>query len=133
MLPFDDDSQFMFLVRVDFSDDDAWAQVVDTVDADGFSSGAVIVDDEANRGQTPVGLVGEVGEGSFGVVVADRESMTSADHLLLVVPSRDAGDPFRVPAKDLGFVISPLVVGTGDWESIFTLVDADRVFRMPGH
>lgn len=126
-------SEILFLVRTDFSDDDAWHRVDEVAGREG--TGVVTVNDPANRHLDAATLASELPTFSQGVLLADHVTMSTSEQLVLVCPTRydedeDEVAPFRAPAALLTYVVSPIVLGSKNWSEVSGLVNQDGVFSL---
>lgn len=127
------DSELLFLVRTDFSDDDAWRRVDEVAGREG--TGVETVNDPANRDLDAATLASELPTYAQGVLLADHVTMTTSEQLVLVYPTRydedeDEVAPFRAPAALLAYVVCPIVLGSRNWSEVGGLVNQDGVFSM---
>jgi len=127
--PTSPNSEILFLVRTDFSDDDAWHRVDEVAGREG--PGVETVNDPANRDLDAATLSSELPTVARGVLLADHVTMTTTDQLVMVYPTgTEASPPFRAPAALLTYVVSPIVLGVMNWSETSGLVNQDGVFSM---
>jgi len=144
------------VVRTDFSDDDAWQAVragvleippdvreyivamkainaAAGVDVSGFGEPVEfvnIVDDVQNAGRGTDEVLQLAAEHDACVFVVDRQTISSADHPVLVVDlSHERGRTFRAIPTEVGGIASNLSIANMDWEDFADNVDPDGVFR----
>jgi hypothetical protein len=136
------------LVRTDFTDDDAWAQVVEEAtrpSPEGFLANASPSGDPAADGVgwealRDAAMATPPDEYAAVLFVADATTMTAADHPILVVSTsrfyRDeqpaqfaAMRPFRCVPSQLWAVENNLNLANLDWRDFAGHVDATGVFR----
>jgi hypothetical protein len=135
-------------VRTDFTDDDAWAQVVEEAtrpSPEGFLANAVPSSDPAADGVgwealRDAAMATPPDEYASVLFVADATTMAAADHPILVVSTsrfhRDeqpaefaAMRPFRCVPSQLWAVENNLNLANLDWRDFAGHVDAAGVFR----
>lgn len=128
------------LVRTDFSDDDAWAAVCNEVTAERHLSGGDIfsanvepVDDVSFDGLTATQLCQLVPSGAEWslLLVADRATLTSAEHHVLVVDLDEdsLGRTFRATPPAVQEVENNLSLANMDWEDFADSTGDDGVVR----
>lgn len=123
------------LVRTDFSDDQAWAEVGDAAQAEspeGFRACLELVDDRRFEGYTAKQAVAgsPPDEEPFFVFLVDRVTTMNPDHPILVVDLRwEPGRQFRLVPAAMWSVENNLSLSNMDWEDFASSVDADGVFR----
>jgi hypothetical protein len=128
------------LVRTDFSDDQAWAATSSEVTAarhlsggDLFSADVEPVDDADFTGLTATQLCRLVPPGAEWslLLVADRTTMTSAEHHVLVVDLDEdsLGRTFRATPPAIQEVENNLSLANMDWEDFAYSADDDGVVR----
>jgi hypothetical protein len=128
------------LVRTDFSDDEAWAATSSEVTAarhlsggDLFSADVEPVDDADFTGLTATQLCRLVPPGAEWslLLVADRTTMTSAEHHVLVVDLDEdsLGRTFRTTPPAIQEVENNLSLANMDWEDFAYSADDDGVVR----
>lgn len=125
------DSEILFLVRTDFSDDDAWRSIDEVAGREGTN--VETVSDPANQHFDAATLAQESPTYAQGVLLADHVTMTTTDQLVLVFPIDNEDDevaPFRAPAAMLAYVVCPIVLGTCNWSELSWLVNQDGVFSL---
>ncbi|WP_010315207.1 DUF6924 domain-containing protein [Saccharopolyspora spinosa] len=128
------------LVRTDFTDDAAWASLVERVCLpcpgyddviDDFGDYVDFVDDPAFAGATPALVMAEVRDSdtqeeeeemvSGVVMIADATTMREPGHRVLVIPLEDQiGFAFRVDPEVVGTMVANLAIGNqdiGDWRN----------------
>lgn len=123
------------LVRTDFSDDDAWAALVQAALAespDGFRAYLKVIDDRAFEGFSPAELV-ERGEGWGDAAVlfaADAEALNDPEHPILCVDLiEQPGRTFRCIPSELWGVDNNLSLANMDFDEFASSVDARGVHR----
>ena len=131
--PATDDLQLHF-VRTDFSDDRGWAEVLSEVSSQYgmFRADILPVDDRRFDGLTVERLLQVVppDQEPFYVFLVDRETLTRADHPVLVVNLFEPrGRSFRVIPSVLWSVQANLALANMDWEDFTVALDGDGVFR----
>jgi hypothetical protein len=123
------------LVRVDFSDEAAWARLVEHVareNEDGFRAYVEPIDDrEFSAADWPAvkAAVPENDEGASLVFVADLLALSADDHPVLVIDLFSDSPPFRCEADSLWGVENNLNIGNMDWEDFAEHLASDGVFR----
>jgi hypothetical protein len=132
------------LVRTDFTDDSAWARVVDECtrpSPEGFQAAVEPVDDPQLDGAAWASLrEAAVRNPSGGAVlfVVDATTFASAEHPVLVVSTSifltenrpdEYSRPFRCIPGQLWGVENNLNLANLDWRDFADRVDADGVFR----
>ncbi|GIE28333.1 hypothetical protein Ait01nite_013780 [Actinoplanes italicus] len=128
-LPQPDDLTSLVL-RVDFSDDAAWAGLEEAIGDD-----ATWVDDPQWAGTTVQALVeadaaAEDDDKLTYVFVADATTMTDPERPLLVVDLCDEpGRTFRVPPPWFEDISANLALGNLDFEEFAEVTDADGTYR----
>ncbi|MFJ2756135.1 DUF6924 domain-containing protein [Nocardioides sp. NPDC087217] len=122
------------LVRVEFSDDDAWQQAMAAATAtydDGFCAYLHPVDDPSNQGASWEELVQAAPESSHGpavMFVVDHEAL-GPEHPVLVVDLTKDRPPFRCVAAELWGIDNNLNISNMDWEEFALATDTHGVFR----
>lgn len=124
------------LVRTDFSDNRAWAEVcaeARRVSDDGLQAYLVPVSDRAYEGapwQAVLAAVPASDAGAAVLFIADAESMAEPGHPVLAVSlfSGD-GSPFRCVTTELAVVENNLNVAKLGWADFISQVGSDGVFR----
>ncbi|WP_306365802.1 hypothetical protein [Nocardiopsis sp. CC223A] len=133
-------------VRTDFTDDDAWSSLVETVRHPGPDGFGDVVDDfglhidfvadPAFDGASPeqlMAVVLPVPEDSEQmtaevVLIADGVTLSDPDRPVLVVPLEDhPGCAFRVPAADVGIMVVNLAIANQDLEDFMDTRTRDLV------
>lgn len=124
------------LVRTDFTSEDAWQVVSDEATRtyeDGFQAYAEPVSDPAFEGagwETVRAAVPANDEGASVLFVADRTTLTSEDHSILVVDLMDDDNqPFRCIPSELWAIDNNLNISNLDWEDFADKTDEDGVYR----
>jgi hypothetical protein len=126
------------LVRTDFSDDEAWAATSHEVtapqhmsDGEAFGADVLPVDDVAFAGLTATQLCQLVPPDAEWpvLIVADRTTMTSAEHHVLVVDldEDDLGRTFRATPQAVMDIEINLSLGNMDWEDFAYSADDDGI------
>ncbi|MFJ9391023.1 DUF6924 domain-containing protein [Nocardioides sp. NPDC101246] len=122
------------LVRVEFSDDDAWQQAkaaaIATYD-DGFCAYLHPVDDPSNQGASWEELVQAAPESPYRpavMFVVDHEAL-AAEYPILVVDLVKDRPPFRCIAAELWGIDNNLNISNMDWEEFARVTGPDGVFR----
>jgi hypothetical protein len=123
------------VIRTDFSADTAWRSVCSAIrqPVDGFYAYVDFVDDRAFEGATVEQLVAlaRVANRSF-LIVADQETMTGAEHTLLVVDAfTEPGRTFRSVPSGIQSIENNLSVANMDFAEFASEADADGVYRFP--
>ena len=139
------------LVRTDFTDDDAWAQVRDEAQReygpDGFRAYVEPVSDHGWAGATWEAVKSAAPAGGAAgpsvLFIADSATFASPEHPILAVDLQDRylsvaefgeiGDrtPFRCIPSELWAVENNLNIANMDWEDFADEVDDDGVYRGP--
>jgi hypothetical protein len=128
-----DDLELHF-VRTDFSDEARWAEVLAKASSQYgmFRADILPVDDRRFDGLTVERLLQLVppDQDPFYVFLVDRETLTRADHPVLVVNLFEPrGRSFRVVPSELWSVQANLALANMDWEDFTVALDTDGVFR----
>lgn len=128
----DDQGQYLYCIRTDFSDDDAWLRF--QAEADHEYSGAVFVDDRAFEKATLATMFAQLGPHTLGLTVADAVTFSSPEFLTLVCPLRAPTrvPAFRATAALLSSIIPAIWLHELDWDEIASMVDAHGIYRLPG-
>ena len=123
------------VVRTDFSSEQVWVAVRELMLAetgDGFRAYVEIVDDAAFGGYEPDSVLASVGADyaySF-VIIADRTTMTDAEHPLLIVDLvHERGRSFRAIPPAVQGIENNLSIANMDFHEFADAVDQDGVFR----
>jgi hypothetical protein len=123
------------LVRTDYSNQQAWEVLLAAALAeseDGFRAFVEVIDNAALDGLDPIGVRSALPDDyvhSF-VIVADRDSLISPDHPLLVIDLLDdPGRTFRVIPAELWSVDNNLSISNMFFAEFADSVDPDDVFR----
>ena len=126
---------YSLLIRTDFSDNDAWDELCDSVQSpqyEGFRAMVEIIDDKAHSGLSLTEillLLPKEPMRSF-VFVADRRAIADADHPILVAAVLDEPtQTFRVTARDGWSVENNLRLANSDFAEFVDNVDSDGIFR----
>ena len=136
------------LVRTDFTDDDAWAQVLEEVtrpSPEGFLANVTAFDDRSADGAAWESLRDSAmatpdDEYSSVLFVVDSLTISSADHPILAVSTSrfhrdslpeefEAMRPFRCVPSELWAVENNLNLANLDWRDFAGRVDGEGVFR----
>ena len=131
MLPEIDEGEELF-VRTDFSDDDAWYEVCDDIEASEFDLDIQFIDRPAYRNMEPDAIRKLVPAGFEGsaVFVVNAATMASEERPLLVIGLRDmAGKQFRATVACLHLVSGLLKRGNKGFVEFMAACDDDGVFR----
>jgi hypothetical protein len=131
-LPKSDNS---LLLRTDFSDDAAWADLCEAVQLpseEGFQARLNCISDPAYNGLTVAQLVAlapKGGDHTFAFI-ADRVAITNPDRPVLVVDLYDEpGRTFRVIPREMWGVENNLSIANMDYSEFADNADPDGVFR----
>lgn len=122
------------LVRTDYSDADAWAEVRSLIrrpSADGFLANVDIIDDQAWSGMAPGEVVRRLypdRQGRALMVLADARTMRDPEHALLCVDPRTL-ESLRVVPSLLWSIENNLSLANLDWRDFAENVDKDGVLR----
>ena len=124
------------VVRTDFADDEAWRAVSQAIrqPVDGFFAYVDFVDDRAFEGATVDQFVdlGVDASKSF-LIVADRETMQSGEHTLLIIDLFvEPGRTFRAIPRAIQSIENNLSIANMDFAEFAAAADADGVFRYAG-
>ncbi len=123
------------MVRTDFSDEPCWHAVcaemlAETVD--GFRAYVDVVEDRSFAGfgaDEVLAAVGDDYEWGF-LIVADRVTMTDAEHPFLVLDLvRERGRSFRALPREIQGVENNLSIANMDFAEFADWADRDGVFR----
>lgn len=131
-LPKFDDS---LLLRTDFANDAAWAELCAAAQAEsgyGFRAYVDCIDDPSYGGLTVDQLVALASDGGYitFAFLADRRALTDPERPILVVDLHDEpGRTFRVIPAAMWIVENNLSIANADFEDYAGAVDADGVFR----
>jgi uncharacterized protein DUF6924 len=131
-LPQPDDLASLVL-RTDFSDDEAWAEVQAAIDTE--VSGATFVSDPAYDGVSIQALVDADAAASEDeqityLFLADATTMRDDERPLLAVDLwREPGRTFRVPARWYMDVSANLSIANMDFDEFADAVDEDGAYR----
>ena len=123
------------LLRTDFSDDAAWDELCEAVQAmseEGFQARVECVSDPVYDGLTVVQLLAlapKGGDHSFAFIV-DRVALTDPERPVLVVDLYDdPGRTFRVIPREMWGVENNLSIANMDYAEFAESADPDGVFR----
>ena len=131
-LPTSEDS---LLVRTDFSDDDAWGEVlsaVETENSDGFRAYVQVVEEPEWEGadwQSLRAAALAAAEHAAVLFVVDEAALAEEHPIQVVDLSEDAMEPFRCITAELWSVDNNLNLANMDWEDFANNVGDDGVFR----
>jgi hypothetical protein len=134
VLPQPDDLTSLVL-RTDFSDDDAWRALKDSVDTASEYRNATYVDDVAFAGLTVQDLVdadtaADDDDKLYYLFIADTIAMTDEEHPLLAVDLSDKpGRTFRVPPRWYASVSNNLTIANMDFADFADAVDDSGAYR----
>jgi hypothetical protein len=125
------------LVRTDFSDDRLWQVVCDDAlkeNEDGFRAFAQPFSDPMFDGATWESVRSALlsrGDHPPVLFIADRTTLRSVEHPILVVPMDGDGEkaPFRCLPPELWNVDNNLMLANLDWDDFASRVAEDGVFR----
>ena len=126
-------SNSAIVLRTDFSNQAAWDAIRARISTpvDGFHAYVMFVEDRAYDGLTKPQILElfEQENQSF-VIVADRISMTHAEHPLLVIDLFDeAAQEFRTIPSGVQAIENNLSIGNMDFEEFASAAGEDGVFR----
>jgi len=131
-LPVSDKS---LLIRTDFSDEAAWGDVCERVQAvsdEGFQAFVECVSDPAYDGMSVaqlLALAADEGDRTF-VFIADRPTFASPERPVLVVDVHTGpGRTFRVIPQAMWCVENNLSIANMDYAEFADNTDADGIFR----
>lgn len=121
------------LIRVDFSDDEAWEELLQRAGRpyppDDFQAMLQPLSDERLDGLEGSDLAG-LDDRIFTVYLADERAMTGDERTVLVVdPRRSPVPSFRVALPALAAVENNLTLANVDFDDFARAVDEDGVFR----
>ena len=121
------------MIRTDFSDDGAWARLLEDAARpswpDGFMASFVPISDRGYEGLQAADLASLEGD-AFFVYAADRRSMRGPERTLLVVDRlHDRGRWFRVTLEEAWAVENNLSLFNMDFFEFADAADDDGVFR----
>jgi hypothetical protein len=123
------------LVRTDFTDDDAWAQVSSEAQlesAEGFRAYIEPVSDPAFDGLSwrtvKTALPADDDRGAV-LFITDSVTLGSPEHPILVVDLMEDRPPFRCIPPELWGIENNLNIANMDWEDFADAVDDDGIFR----
>lgn len=122
------------LVRVSFTDEDQWRAVLASITGDSSDGHYLTVVDDRSWEGAETSVIGDAlraSERSYALI-ADDESMTSADHRLLVLSlSVDSDDveSLRVAASQASPVSDNLAIANLSLSDFAAAADADGVYR----
>jgi hypothetical protein len=123
------------LVRTDFSNDVAWASLLDAVaheTEDGFRAHVTPVADWRFADASWMVLTRAVArnrDAAAVLFVADRPSMNASDHPVLVVSLTSSRAPFRCIASQLWGVENNLNISNMGWDEFAEQTDSEGIFR----
>jgi hypothetical protein len=128
------DSNDALVVRIDFSDDAAWARVRTEIEAPAgeFRAYVSFVSDPAFAGLSISALTSIAQRGPYRsfMFIVDRLSLTEPEHPILVLDLADKpGRTFRVVPREIWGVENNLSIANMDFEEFADSADADGVFR----
>ena len=129
------ESDRTLLLRSDYSDDAAWANLCRLVDApytDGFRAYLTFVNEPELVGKSIEDLVGLVESGGYHsfFFVADREAIQGPEHAVIAVDLHEQrGRTFRVIPAQMWSVENNLSLANMDFSEFVEHVDAAGVFR----
>ena len=121
------------VLRTDFSNDSAWAQVCAAIrrPVDGFLAYVEFVDDPAFRDITTDQVV-ELGRDipmSY-IIVADRDTIALPDHTLLIVDlAEEPGRTFRAIPSQIQSIENNLSIANLDFREFAEAAGTDGVYR----
>lgn len=121
------------LVRLDFSDEDAWVAVLARVrqlSHDGFTANVQIVEDAALAVRDASDLAAEARTNSALslCVFADRTTMAGRDHALLCIDLHSLSS-LRVVPEALWSIENNVSIGNMDFTEFVGAAGADGIFR----
>jgi hypothetical protein len=122
------------LVRTDFTDVSLWNDLLDALSretVDGFRAYVDVVDDERWDSVSIDDLRAALPESSGTPVLfaADRTTLATPDHPILVVDARGDHAPFRCIAAELWGPDNNLSIGNMGFHEFADAAGPDRVFR----
>lgn len=134
----DPDDLTSFVLRTDFSDDQAWQDLQDAINAESEYPSATYVNDPVYADADVPALIALDGPGGqeriWYLFVADAVSMRDPEHLLLAVDLADEpGRTFRVPPRHFLSVSANLCIANMDFADFANAVDDSGVYRESGH
>ena len=126
------------MIRTDYSDPAAWETIVTAAQSaeEPFMFNLQVVDDREYDGASVQDLMAALGEGyphSF-FVIADKRSVTDADHPLLVVDLiEERGREFRTVPSQVASIDNNLSIANMGFGEFAGLLDEAGIFRgIPG-
>ncbi len=129
-------SEKSLLIRTSFGDDDAWAEVLDLINAqtdEGFRAQVEVVNDRSFDGATAEALNG-LDRGGYPfdfIFVADEKTLSSVEHPILAVRlNAEEVQTFLVPSASLWVAENNLSVGNMGFEEFADNVDENGVYLM---
>jgi hypothetical protein len=126
-----------YLIRTDFSDDDAWRALCEAASApsdDEFEADFTFIDDRQLDGATVETLLAVLPH-TIAFFVADTRTFTDSEHPILVVDHGDAdgdrksGATFRVIPSEVWGPQNNLHMANMDFDEFASSADSDGVFR----
>lgn len=131
------ESSRALVIRTDFSSDAVWLQVRDLVAAPvgdmGFLADVEFVDDRVYEGASANELLSLLVGGRprrYFAIIADRTTMTAADHPLLILDAGDEpGRTFRAVPTSIQAIENNLSLANMDFHEFADSVDSDGIFR----
>jgi len=129
------------LIRTDYTDDNAWADVATAAQApsspDGFTANLILVNEPIWNSITVEDLLSEIYDSSLSYVfIADTETMTHPEHPILAVYTSnidrrgiERGRSVRVVPRAMWSIENNLSTANLDFADYVENSDADGVFR----
>jgi hypothetical protein len=121
------------LIRTDFSDDAAWADLVraaTTRSTDGFLANLNVIDETRFDGASAEQIGNAARDTDHAVLfVADRMTMTHPDRPVLCLDASAPEQTFRLIPSELWSVENNLSLANMDFEEFAGAAGADGVFR----
>lgn len=121
------------LIRTDFSDEDAWTQLVDAATRpsdEGFLANLHIISDQEFDGVTAEALAQSVeGMSHLVLFVADSMTMKHPEHPVLCIDVATPEQVFRVIPSELWSPENNLSLGNMDFEEFAQSAGNDGIFR----
>lgn len=123
-----------YLIRTDFSDQEAWHATLQAVRArhDIFEGSFHVIDDPSYAGATPQAIVERLGPrfDQTYIMVVDRTTLSHPERPVLIVNlwERSMGEFRAVPAQ-VGAIQINLSLANMDFEDFAGAADTDGIFR----
>ncbi len=120
------------LVRTDFSDNNAWESVCETIKSWGDSTPLEYVNDieYSNASVEQIMSLVPANEDQSAVVLADQATFSTPENLLLVVDlEEERGRTFRAIPNEIHPIVCNLFIANIDFSELIYHTDGDGVYR----